>query len=130
MSNDFSEIKMFGAAPFEPFAAVTASTTKGLQAITAEIMDYSKKYFDKSRVLFEKLSSVKKIDEAIQLQSDFAKSAYEDYVAQATKIGELYSSLAKEAFKPINVASPAKPPVATPPSKALVAPKQNGSYAG
>ena len=42
---------------------------------------------------------MKKIDEAIQLQSDFAKSAYEDFVTQATKIGEIYSSLAKEAFK-------------------------------
>ncbi len=93
-------------------------STKGLQAIAAETTDYSKKSFEKSRVLFEKLIGVKKIDEAIQLQSDFAKSAYEDFLAYATKIGEMYSSLAKEAFKPINVASPAQSPVAAPPSKA------------
>ena len=110
MSN-FPDIKAFGTAPFEAFTAATASSTKGLQDIAAETTDYSKKSFEKSRVLFEKLTGVKKIDEAIQLQSDFAKSAYEDFMAQATKIGEMYSSLAKEAFKPITVASPAKPSV-------------------
>ncbi|PPD20747.1 MAG: phasin family protein, partial [Methylocystis sp.] len=49
--------------------------------------------------------AVKKIDEAFQLQSDFAKSAYEDFMAEATKLGELYTSLAKEAFKPIESAA-------------------------
>jgi len=112
MSINFPEINAFGAAPFEAFTTATASSTKGLQAIAAETTDYSKKSFEKSRVLFEKLIGVKKIDEAIQLQSDFAKSAYEDFMAQATKIGEMYSSLAKEAFKPIGAASPAKAPVA------------------
>jgi hypothetical protein len=124
MSNDFPQIKAFDAAPFEAFTEATASSTKGLKAIVAEISDYSKKSFEKNRVLFEKLTGVKKIDEAIQLQSDFAKSAYEDFLAHATKIGEIYSSLAKEAFKPANVASPAQPPVAIPPSAAPVAAKQ------
>ena len=115
MSVNFPDIKAFGTAPFEAFTAATASSTKGLQAIAAETTDYSKKSFEKSRVLFEKLSGVKKIDEAIQLQSDFAKSTYEDFMAQATKIGEMYSSLAKEAFKPITVATPAKPSVVAEP---------------
>jgi hypothetical protein len=30
------------------------------------------------------------------MQSAYAKSAYEGFVAQATKIGELYADLAKE----------------------------------
>ena len=125
MSVNFPDIKAFGAAPFEAFTAATASSTKGLQAIAAETTDYSKKSFEKSRVLFEKLSGVKKIDEAIQLQSDFAKSAYEDFMAQATKIGEMYSSLTAEAFKPITVATPAKPSAVAEPFKAPVAAKQN-----
>ena len=106
MSVNFPDIKAFGTAPFEAFTAATDTSTKGLQAIAAETTDYSKKSFEKSRAHFEKLIGVKKIDEAIQLQSDFAKSAYEDFVAQATKMGEMYSSLAKEAFKPITIASP------------------------
>ena len=34
------------------------------------------------------------------MQSDYAKAAYEIYVAHAIKLGELYLNLAKEAFKP------------------------------
>ena len=130
MTSNFSEIKMFGSAPFEAFAAATGSSGKGLQAIATETMDYSKKSFEKSRVLFEKLMAVKKLDEAIQLQSDFAKSAYEDFIAQAAKIGEMYSSLAQEAFKPISVASPGQPSVATASSNTPVTAKQSGPYAG
>jgi hypothetical protein len=124
MSANFPDIKEFGKAPFEAFTAATASSTKGLEAIAAETTDYSKNSFEKSRAHFEKLFGLKKIDEAIQLQSDFAKSAYEDFVAQATKIGEMYSNLAKEAFKP--VASSAKPSSVPAESwKAPVAAKQN-----
>ena len=125
MFSNFPATKAFGAAPFAPFATVVTSSTKGLEAIAAEATDYSKKSFEKSQAFFEKLIGVKKIDEAIQLQSEFAKSAYDDFLAYATKIGETYSGLAKEAFKPINGASPAQPPVVAPPSKAPVAAKQS-----
>ncbi|MBG0792290.1 phasin family protein [Methylocystis sp. H62] len=121
----FPDIKAFGTNPFEAFTTATAASTKGLEAIAAETTDYSKKSFEKSRAFFDKLTGVKKIDEAIQLQTDFAKSAHEDFLAYATKIGETYSSLAKEAFKPINVASPAQSPVSASPSKAPVAAKQS-----
>ncbi len=115
MSKHFSETKAFSSTPFDVFAAASASSTKGLNAIAAEIIDFSTKSFEKSRVLFEKLNNVKKIEEAMQLQSDFVKSFYEDYMAQATKIGEIYASLAKEAFKPINVAPAAQPSADVPP---------------
>lgn len=117
----FPDIKAFGTNPFEAFTAATTVSTEGLEAIAAETTDYSKKSFEKSRAFFDKLISVKKIDEAIQLQSNFAKSAYDDFLAHAAKIGEMYWSLAKEAFKPIN----AVPPIVAPPSKAPVAAKQS-----
>jgi hypothetical protein len=40
----------------------------------------------------------------IQIQSDYAKTSYAAFVAQATKMGELHSSLAKAAFKPVEQA--------------------------
>ena len=100
MSTEFPNSPMFGTSSFEAVTAATASSTKCLQAIGTEMTDYSKKSFEKSRAHFEKLVAVKDFNEAIQLQSDFAKSAYEDFVAEATKIGEMYANLAKEAFTP------------------------------
>ena len=124
MFSNFPATKAFGAAAFGPFTTVFTSSSKSLETIAAETTDYSKKSFEKSQAFFEKLFGVKKIDEAIQFQSEFAKSAYDDFLAYATKIGETYSGLTKEAFKPINGASPAQPEVFTPPSK-TVAVKQS-----
>ncbi len=108
----FDSVQQFGKDQFEAASAATAALTKGWQGIATETTDYSKKSFEKSRVLAEKLIGVKKIDEAIALQSEFAKSSYEDFVAQTTKLGELYTELAKEVFKPIETAAKSFTPAA------------------
>lgn len=100
----FESVQQFGKGQFEAASAAAAAFTKGWQGIATETTDYSKKSFEKSRVLAEKLISVKKIDEAIALQTEFAKTSYEDFVAEATKLGELYTALAKEVFKPVEAA--------------------------
>ena len=48
----------------------------------------------------EKLFGVKTLDKAVELQTEFARSAYEGFVAKAAKIGEIYADLAKETYKP------------------------------
>jgi hypothetical protein len=101
----FESVQKIGKEQFEAVSAATAAVTKSWQSIASETTDYSKKSFEKSRALAEKLIGVKKLDEALELQSEFAKSAYEDFIAEATKLGELYTNLAKEAFKPIEAAS-------------------------
>ncbi len=106
----FESVQQLGKEQFEAVSAATAAVTKSWQSLAAETTDYSKRSFEKSRVLAEKLIGVKKIDEAFQLQNEFAKSAYEDFVAEVSKIGEIYSNLAKEIFKPVEVAAKAYTP--------------------
>ncbi len=79
---------------------IETSITKGLQAISTEVADYSKKSFEASSATVEKLLGVKSLEKAIEVQSDYLKSAYEGYVAEMTKVGELYVGLAKDAYKP------------------------------
>ena len=74
--------------------------SKASQAIAAEVADYSKKSFEDGTEVIEKLFGAKSLDKAIEIQTDYAKTAYEGFVAQATKIGELYADLAKETYKP------------------------------
>jgi phasin family protein len=74
--------------------------SKGVQAIAVEVADYSKKSFEESTAAMEKLFGAKTIDKAMEVQSDYVKSAYEGFVAQATKLSELYADLAKESYKP------------------------------
>ncbi len=74
--------------------------SKGAQAIAVETADFAKKSFEQSTAVVEKLIGAKTLDKAIEIQTDYLKAAYEDFVAQSTKMGELYANLAKGAFKP------------------------------
>ncbi len=77
-----------------------AALTKAFQAIATEAADYSKKAFEDSVAHIEKISSVKSVEAAFELQTNYVKSAYEGYVAEATKLGEMYADLAKDTYKP------------------------------
>jgi phasin family protein len=65
-----------------------------------EVADYSKKSVEGSAAAWEKLMGAKSVEKAFEIQSEYLKSSYEDFVAEATKLGELYADLAKEAYKP------------------------------
>ena len=64
------------------------------------LTDYAKKSFEQSTATVEKLVGAKTLDKAIEIHTDYLKNAYEGFVVQSTKIGELYAGVAKEAFKP------------------------------
>ncbi len=75
--------------------------SKGMQAIATEVADFQKKSFEDGTAALEKLFATKTLDKAIEVQTDFYKTAYEAFVSKATKIGELYADIAKETYKPI-----------------------------
>jgi phasin family protein len=77
-----------------------SAVTKGFQAIATEAADFSKKSFEESVAHVEKLASVKSVEAAVELQTSFVKSYFEKFVAEATKMGEMYSSVAKTAYAP------------------------------
>lgn len=74
--------------------------SKSAQAIAVEIADYTKASFEQGTAALEKLLGAKTLEQAIEIQQSYLKTAYEGAVAQATKLGELYTELAKETYKP------------------------------
>ena len=64
--------------------------TKSAQAIAAEVADYSKKSVEGSAAAGKSSSARKAVEKAMEVQSEYLKSSYEDFVAEATKLGELY----------------------------------------
>jgi hypothetical protein len=86
--------------------------SKSVQAIAVEMTDYSKKAFEDGAAATEKLFGAKSLEKAVEVQSDYFKTAYEGFVSQTAKLGELYSDLAQDAYKPfenyVNKAAAAK----------------------
>jgi hypothetical protein len=101
MINSFEDIQKFGKENLDNAVKAFGVQQKSVQAIATEVADYSKKAVEAGSATFEKLAGVKTLDKAIEIQTDFAKTAYEGYVAHATKVGELVTEFAKETFKPI-----------------------------
>jgi len=94
------EIQKYGKEQFDAAISSANSFSNGLQAIATAYGDYAKKSFEDTKSFVEKLSGVKSVEKAIEVQTEFAKTSYETFVAESQKIGELYSDLAKQAFKP------------------------------
>ncbi len=101
MATNFDEFQKFGKEQLDAATTAASSFAKGMQTIAAEATDYSKKTMENGSAYVEKLLGANSLDSAIQIQSEFAKTSYEGFVAQMTKISELYSNLAKEAMKPV-----------------------------
>jgi hypothetical protein len=100
MTKDFDNLQHAGNAQLDAVTMEAASFTTILQAIFAEGTDYTKKSVETRLAFVEKLLGAKSLDTMIQIQSEYAKTSYAAFVAQAAKMGELHSNLAKAAFKP------------------------------
>ena len=100
MVKNFEDLQQVSKDSMDSTLKSWGAMSKGAQAIAVEVADYSKKAFEDSTAALEKLFGVNSFDKAIEVQTEYAKTAYEGFVAEATKLGELYADLAKEAYKP------------------------------
>ena len=104
MANQFEDFQKMTKDQMEQVSSTAASVARGFQAIATETADYSKRSLETTTSFVEKLMGVKSFDNAIQLQSEFAKTQMEGLIAQSTKISEIYKDIAKDAFKPVEAA--------------------------
>jgi len=100
MVKNIEEVQQFGKDNMDATLKSVGAWSKSMQAIAIELADYSKRAFEQGTAATEKLIGAKSLDKAFEVQSDYVKNSYEGFVAQATKLGELYADLAKEAYKP------------------------------
>ena len=106
MFQNFESFQKQGQENFDIAVNSLNAVTKGFQEIAKEAADYSKKQFESSSAVAEKLMASKSIEKSYELQTEFVRSSYESMVAQATKMGELYVGIAKEAYKPFEAITP------------------------
>src|SRR3954470_14818145 len=95
------DFQNYGKEHLETVVASATSVQSGLQAIATAYGDYTKKSFEDTKSFVEKLSGAKSLDKAIEAQTEFAKSAYETFVAESQKIAGLYTDLARQTYKPL-----------------------------
>src|SRR5258706_10834229 len=87
-------------APSIGAAAPADNVPVSMQTIANAYSDYTRKSLEETTSFVEKLTGVRSLDKAIEIQAEFAKQAYETFVAESQRICELYGELARQIFKP------------------------------
>ena len=82
-------------------ASVTAAT-KGAETLSTHVMAYSKSAMETQVAAAKSFSTAKSVQDVIELQTSFAKSAMETYMAEMGKMSEIFAASMKESMKPLN----------------------------
>jgi len=101
MINAFDELQRLGPYNMDAANKVFGEWNKAWYAIAAEMGDYTTRSIAEGSRAFQQLMAVQSIDQAVAIQSGYAKRAYDEYVQQMTKIGTMYANMAKDVMKPI-----------------------------
>lgn len=97
-----SEMNAHSRKNLEAMVASATAAAKGVETVGARAMAFSKKSMEGQIAAAKALSSAKSIQEAVELQTGFAKTAFETYVAEMNELSEITSASVKEALSPIN----------------------------
>ena len=100
-ARELSEVAV-AAADTSPIGMAQPAETSpvGLQTIATAYRDYTRKSFADAQSFVEKLSGARSIDKAFEVQSEFAKQAYETFMADSWRIRALYGELVRQTLRP------------------------------
>lgn len=98
---NYDQLLGYGKQTVEAYVKSASAAGKGAESLHNEIYSYSKQSLEESISAAKALLASKSVHEALELQTDFAKSAFDSYVSEMTKLSELVVSTTREAFEPI-----------------------------
>ena len=86
----------------EAVVASTTAATKGAETLGAQAIAYSKKAVEDGMAAARSLGAARSVQEVIELQTTYAKTALEAYLAEVNKASETVASSFKESLTPLN----------------------------
>ena len=98
---NFEDLERLAKRRLDAFSAVSTTLSKGLREIAAESTEYSKSAFAAGSQALEKLLGARSFESPVQIQSDYAKQAYEAFVTETARFSELYAKVASDALRPV-----------------------------
>jgi phasin family protein len=100
MLNSTDNLTKFNKENVDAAMASLGHISKGVQAIAASAVDYTKKSLEQGTEALQKMLSARSVERAFEIQSDYVKTAYETFIAESNRMSELYADLAKEVYRP------------------------------
>ena len=86
----------------EAFVASSKIAAKGVETMSQDAAEYSRKSFEDASAALKSFAEVKSATDFFKLQGDFARSAFDAAVAESARVSETVLKLAGEVAEPIN----------------------------
>jgi hypothetical protein len=90
---------------FDAVSRSFSEANKGLQVLTSEMTEFSKKRFEDVFRAWEQLLRARSFPDVVQVQTLYAQKAYEAYTSEMSKLGEIYIGVIRNSSKPVEEAS-------------------------
>jgi hypothetical protein len=100
-NNNLESFQKIGQQNMDKALKILGEWHEGWRAISTEMTDFTKRSFDEGAATVEKLLSAKSFDQAVAIQSDFAKRTFDGYVHELSRIGSLYAQLFRNSYEPV-----------------------------
>jgi phasin family protein len=97
----YQQVLGFQKDTVEAYVKAANVAGKGAETLHNEIYAFSKQSIEGTIANAKAVMASKSAHEAFELQTGFAKAAFESYVGEMTKLGELFVATSKETFEPI-----------------------------
>jgi phasin family protein len=98
---NYDQFLGYGKETVEAYMKSANAAGKGVETLHSEIYAFSKQSVEESLAATKAVLGSKSVHEAFELQTGFAKTAFDAYVGQMTRLGAIFSSTTKEAIQPL-----------------------------
>ena len=86
----------------EATVAAVSAAAKGAETLGAQVSAYAKKAAEDQIAAAKSLTTAKSLQEAVELQTTYAKSFLDSYLAEMNRWSDTVSGSVKESLRPIN----------------------------
>jgi phasin family protein len=98
----YEDISKFSKENFDAYVAASTAMAKGFETLGKTWMAFTQESLESGAAVAKALLGAKTLREAVDLQTDFAKTSFDKLVGESTKLSEMSVKVANEAFEPIN----------------------------
>ena len=86
----------------EAIVASSKVAAKGVEALSQDAAEYSRKSFEEASAALKSFAEVKSATDFFKLQGDYARAAFDSAVAESARLSETMLKLAGDVAEPIN----------------------------
>lgn len=98
----FAEMNSVSKQAFDAWMESATVASRGVEALNGHVLAYAKKSMEDGVAAAKSLSGAKSLKDVVDIQTSYAKSSFDAYVKEMTKLSEFAQSVSKDAMKPLS----------------------------